>query len=250
MDKQGFPLEVQVTETLKTHGWGVHNQEAYLDIETGKQRTIDIESIRDIHLPKEEWNLQVRLLVECKKCTKPWVFYVSDTHKEEITEQLRINAKIYTDQISQLAYLNSVDENRDKFTDTSNQYLFKRELTKPIFDKMAYVTYEPFTSGKGNRIHRAQMQVIGATIHLNRKLGQDNSIQIPHCIFLKPLIILDGQLYAYQDMSLIKERGLYYSANFNDSRFIIEVITADHLETYLKGIDSNISDFQRALKGL
>jgi hypothetical protein len=245
MDQQGFPLEVQVTEILKTHDWEVYSQQAYLDVETGKQRTIDIESVKTIDLPKEEWVFQVRLMIECKKCIKPWVFYISDTNKEKITIQLGIDAQIHTDQMSQLECPSNFDKTKDKIKDAENQYLFKRELAKPIFSKLAYLTYEPFTNGKGKSIHRAQKQVIGAIIDLNRKLRQDKNRELLHCIFLKPVIILDGQLYAYQNMNLIKEKGLYYSVNFNDSRFTIEVITADYLETYLKGINKELNDLQR-----
>lgn len=77
MDEQGFPLEVRVTEILKTHGWHVHNQEAYFDAETGKQRTVDIVSIKDARTFEVEsrkkyvhdWDFQVRLFVECKKAS-------------------------------------------------------------------------------------------------------------------------------------------------------------------------------------
>jgi hypothetical protein len=242
MNNQGFPLEVKVTETLKTHGWRVYNQQSYLDVETGKRRTIDIECIKDIESSEKEWAFQSRLIIECKKCAKPWVFYVSEAHKKDIADQLRINAQLYTDHEDQLLYPNSVIESA-----RANLYFFDRELAKPFFDKLAYVTYEPFTKGKGNSIHRAIMQVISATIDLNRKLTQDKSVEIPHHIFFKPVIILDGQLYVYQDKTLKKEKGLYYLVSYDDSAFIVEVITVDYLETYLKGIDNNISDFHRSL---
>ena len=73
MDRQGFPLEVRVTETLKSHGWSVDNQEAYFDEETGKQRTVDIVSIKDVDvIPSEkDWAFQIRLVAECKHQSHP-----------------------------------------------------------------------------------------------------------------------------------------------------------------------------------
>jgi hypothetical protein len=42
MQIQGFPLEVKTSEILEAHGWEVTNQASYLDLETRKNRTIDI----------------------------------------------------------------------------------------------------------------------------------------------------------------------------------------------------------------
>jgi len=247
MDKQGFPLEVRVTELLKTNGWSVNNQKAYFDTETGKQRTIDIEGAKDFDvLPLEkyphDWTFQVRLTVECKKSSKPWVFYASNMGRDEIEQRLQIDAQIHTDEVGQLAY---PKEPHDEIIDYV--YRFKRKLVRPALDRLANIAYEPFTNGKGHSIHKARMQIIGALMDIRQKLTQD-TVEILHCILFKPVIVFDGELYVYQDQSLSRSEGLYYLVSHHDSRFIIEVVTIDFLQAYLKGIENNIGDFQRSFR--
>jgi hypothetical protein len=243
MEKQGFPLEVQVTEMLKTHGWHVSNQEAYFDRETGKQRTIDIESIKDIELPKE-LAFQIRLIVECKKCSKPWVFYVSDMSKEEIRRELRFYSQVHIDTLDQLAFQKKPPE----INELTTQVLFLDKIVQPVFDKLSHITYEPFTNGQGNSIHKARMQVCKALRDMNQHLAQDREVEIPHYILLKPVIILDGQIYTYQDQNLNTKEGLYYSVSLYYDRFIIEVVTIGFLDKYLREIENSINNFQKSLK--
>ena len=77
MTIQGFPLEVKTSEILEGHGWTVTNQASYLDMETKKNRTLDILAEKNIYYAS---NLvfDIWLCVECKKVTKPWVFYTTD----------------------------------------------------------------------------------------------------------------------------------------------------------------------------
>jgi len=248
MDRQGFPLEVRVTEMLKSHGWSVDNQEAYFDEETGKQRTVDIVSIKDVDvIPSEkDWAFQIRLVAECKKCGKPWVFYVSDMNRNQIEQRLAVDARIHIDGVGQLLYDKDKGP-RDIPKDIGYTTLFSHALFRPVFDRLANIAYEPFTNGKGNSIHKARMQVCSAMMDLKHKLEQD-TVEILHYILIKPVIILDGQLYAYQDQDLSRSEGLYYSVSHHDSRYMIEVVTVDFLQTYLKEIENNISDFQRSFR--
>ncbi|MGD0160026.1 MAG: hypothetical protein ABSB89_06990 [Candidatus Bathyarchaeia archaeon] len=241
MEKQGFPLEIRVTEMLKAHGWSVYNQEPYFDRNTNKQRTIDIEGIRSIDLPKGEWVFQVRLIIECKKCSKPWVFYVSDISRDEIRNELPFYTKIYSDSSNQLDF----PKNQIQTDDYVPQILFKKELEQLIFEKLARIAYEPFTDGKGNSIRRARTQVCNAIIDLKRDLAQSMGVEIPHYMLFKPIIILDGQLYTYQEENLIKKKGLYYYVRFYDETFIIEVVTIGFLNEYLTKIENNINNFLR-----
>ncbi|HML03981.1 MAG TPA: hypothetical protein VK487_11505 [Candidatus Bathyarchaeia archaeon] len=255
MDKQGFPLEVQVTEILKTHGWIVDNQEAYFDAEAGKQRTVDIASVKDFEVMPyalwkkypHRWAFQVRLIVECKKSIKPWVFYASDTDKKQIEQSLSINAQVHEDKIEQLNY---PEEFRGTLEEKDTDLIlgFRQELARPaIFERLATIAYEPFTNGKGYSIHKARMQVCKALVDLKRKLEQD-SIEILHCILLKPVIVFDGQLYVYQNKNLTESEGLYYLVSHNNSRFHIEIIRADYLRTYLERIEKSIGNFQRGIQ--
>ena len=255
MDEQGFPLEVRVTEILKTHGWHVQNQETYFDAETGKQRTVDIVSIKDARTLEVEsrkkythdWAFQVRLFVECKKSIKPWVFYASEIGKDQIEESLSINAQIHTDKVDRLIYPKDSHDAFDR-TDTDGLHRFTQELARPaLLERLASIAYEPFTNGKGHSIHKARIQVCSALIYLKHKLEQDTP-EILLCTLLKPVIIFDGRLYVYKDQNLTECEGLYYSVSHDDSRFLIEIVTVDFLHTYLERIENNIGNFERSFK--
>ncbi len=252
MNIQGFPLEVRVTEMLKTHGWIADNQEAYFDAETGKQRTVDIVSVKNFDVEPWEkyphdWTFQVRLVIECKKSAKPWVFYASAISRDKIEKSLSINAQIHADKADQLVY---PKESRDALAseDRGCLYRFKKELAHPaLLEKLASISYEPFTNGKGHSIHKARMQVCNALMDLKHRLEQDTT-EILHCILFKPVIVFDGRLYVYQDQNLTESEGLYYSVSHHDSRFIIEIVTVGFIQTYLERIENNIGNFQKSFK--
>jgi hypothetical protein len=77
--KMGFDFEIHVMSLLKDKGWSVYPEYLYFDKQTKKVRTIDI--VADYFYEKFEFKKTPRLIVECKKSEKPWVFF--STHPFE-----------------------------------------------------------------------------------------------------------------------------------------------------------------------
>ena len=72
MKKRGYVLEADVVNLVMQKGWYCFPQCPYEDQESGKIRTIDM-----LASPNSEYllNDSPKLLIECKKSSKPWVFF-------------------------------------------------------------------------------------------------------------------------------------------------------------------------------
>jgi hypothetical protein len=241
MEKQGFPLEVKTSEILKTRNWEVTNQAAYLDIEKGKHRTVDIVAEKNVSSEPNRLAFDVWLVAECKRSTKPWVFYSSDFDlNNEETRRKFVSSSQFS--------LNSFacqTESHNSVTVITNEFLFKRRLASPIFGKIGNASFEPFTDGKGMSIHKAQMQVCSAILYLDKQLDSMTDVtESPYGIYFVPIIVVDGKLYTYENKKVRPTEGLYYYATFYDSAFMIEILTIDFLERYLDVLERNIRDFK------
>ena len=243
MEEQGFPLEVKTSEVLKDYGWKVTNQAAYQDYEEKKYRTVDMVATKNILLELDKLGFDLCLVVECKKSTKPWVFYASDFdfNKPETRRKAVASAQFF---ISSQAYQTESHVNERLQDLIIKQFLLQNHLGSPIFGKLAYIPFEPFTKGQGRGIHKAQMQVCNAVLDLNEEQFQEMEFTFPYGTIFIPVIVLDGHLYSYENGELNTEKGLYYYVTFADSALMIEIMTEDFLDTYLDIIDSQIKSFR------
>lgn len=243
MEIQGFPLEVKTSEILEAHDWEVTNQASYLDSETGKNRTLDIIAEKTVVL-NSKWGFDIWICVECKKVTKPWVFYATDLDltKEELRRKI-VSSTHFS--MNKLAY------KRGKLDGFSNlvigQFLLQNLYPQSIFKKLAHNSFEPFTEGKGLSIYTARMQVCNMILYLE-KSGVDalSIIDSPYFLLYVPVIVVDGRLYVYEDGQLNSIEGLYYHVPYYKSSFIIEVVTAKSFEKYLNNLEQLILKFKSA----
>jgi len=240
MEKQGFPLEVQTSQILEAHGWEVTNQAAYLDYEEKKYRTVDIIAEKNILLTPK-LTLDLWLVIECKKSTKPWVFYASDfdLNKPETRRKAVSSTQFF---ISQLAYQKKLHK---KLLNLVNQFMLENHFLSPIFGKLAHIPFEPFTEGQGGSIHKATMQVCNAILDLENRRFQEFELPTPYGIIFMPLIVLDGRLYTYKNEKLNSEDALNYYATYADSAFMLEIVTKGFLNAYLELIEAQIKNFQK-----
>jgi len=125
-----------------------------------------------------------------------------------------------------------------------NSFVFQSHFVSPIFGRLAYIPFEPFTRGKGRSIHKAQMQVCNAILDLRDKRLEEFSFEFPYGIIFIPIIVLDGDLYSYKDEKMNPEEGLFYYITYADSAFMIEIVTKNFLDTYLSIIEDQIKKFQ------
>ena len=240
MKAQGFPLEVKTSEVLEAHGWEVTNQIAYLDYEEEKYRTVDIIAEKNLLLTPK-LTLDLWLVIECKKSTKPWVFYASDfdLNKPEPKRKAVSSTQFF---ICELAYQK---KSHEKLLNLINQFMLKNHLFSPIFGKLAHIPFEPFTGGQGGSIHKATMQVCNAILDLEDRQFQEMQFKFPGGLIFMPIIVLEGNLYSYENKKLNSEDALYYYATYADSAFMLEIVTKGFLNTYLELIEDQIKNFQK-----
>jgi len=187
--------------------------------------------------------LDVWLFVECKKATKPWIFYASglDLTKEESRRRVVSSTQFV---------INHLASKKGKFEELSNlvigKFLLQNIYPRSIFKKLATNSFEPFTEGKGRSIHKARMQVCNAILDMERNLNADffSEFGFPYYILFVPMIIVEGQVYAYDNGQLSIAEGLYYHVSYHRSSFIIEVVTAKSFEPCLTNMEQIIANFR------
>ena len=242
MEVQGFPLEVETSEVLEALGWRVTNQAAYLDYEKKKYRTVDIIADKKVLHKPPKMIFEVWLIIECKKSTKPWVFYASDfDYNKPLTSLKAITSTRYF--INELA---DQRKSQDRLLDLmTNQFMQQNHHMSPILGKLAYIPFEPFTGGQGRSIHKATMQVCNAILDLENRQFEKMKITLPYGLIFMPLIVLDGHLYTYKNKELNSEDGVYYYSRYADSSFMLEIVTKGFLTTYLELFEGQIKNFQK-----
>jgi hypothetical protein len=242
MNERGFPLEVTTSELIKTHGWEVTNQAAFSDAEKGTNRTIDLVAEKSI-ISKATMGFDIWLIIECKRVTKPWVFYTSDLKltNEEIHRKIVSSTQFA---INDATYRRKLDTILPPLI--INNFIFDNKLAPPIFGKLAYSSFEPFTNGKKLSIHKARMQLCNAILYFEKAVIQDRMLDLPYGILFVPIIVLDGRLYTYENNRLSPATGLYYHVTYHGYGFMIEIVTADFLASYLKNIEVIITNFQNS----
>lgn len=246
MEKQGFPLEVKTAEILQRHNWEITNQASYLDMESKKNRTLDIIAEKNVFLEPSTLGFDIWLFIECKKVSKPWVFYASDIDltEEDVRRKVVSSTQNF---VNNLAYQK---RKQDQIMDVIvRQFLMQNKIPMSVFGKLAYSSFEPFTEGKGQSIHKARMQVCNAILDVQSKMDSEviPHIDFPYGILFLPIIVLEGQLLIYENGTLDFADGLYYHVPYHDSAFMIEIITTKIMETYLKNIEQLIANFKYEL---
>jgi hypothetical protein len=242
MELQGFPLEVKTSRILEAHGWEVTNQTSYLDAESGKNRTLDVIAEKNVIL-NSKWGFDIWLCVECKKVTKPWVFYSTnfDLTKEELRRKV-VSSTHFS--------MNKLAQKRGNFNRFANlvlgHFLLKSRYPQSIFNKLAHNSFEPFTDGKNRSIHKARMQVCNMVLYLETSASIDtlSMINSPYFLLYVPVIVVDGNLYVYENDQLNSVDGLYYHVPYYHASFIIEIVTAKTFEKYLDNLEQLMVNFK------
>jgi hypothetical protein len=244
MAQRGFPLEVKTSEFIKNQNWEVTNQASYFDSEKGINRTIDLVAEKNIIL-NSAIGFDIWLVIECKRITKPWVFYASDLKpdSEEIHRKIVSSTQFA---INEITSKKNMDEILSQIM--ASNFILKNKLTSPIFNKLAYSSFEPFTEGKELSIHKARMQLCNAILYFEKEVSQERIVDRPYGILFLPIIVLDGHLYTYEEGRLNLATGLYYYMTYHGYGFIIDVVTFDFLPSYMKSIENNITNFRNEYK--
>ena len=215
--ESGLPLEVEISETLKQNEWTVRNQSYYLDYEEEKGRSIDILAVKRFKTRNSQIfdEVEIDLVIECKKSMKPWVFHTVGKNEDrylragKIKELGLIPFGLYVKPwLNPKIDRSIIPEKIDK----SYLTLFFEQITRLCnishylnqnYNQIGIIPYVAFTK-KGeddgrDDLFKAKNQVIKATIFqsdcANAIIKMHNEYSIG---FIYPIIVLDGKLYQYR----------------------------------------------------
>lgn len=267
LEKHGFTHEIEVSRLLSSKGWTTVNRYYFVDEETTKQREIDClatKQIREISLEdigaevdlrtcfrsfleKNLWGL--RLIIECKKSAKPWVFHTTEPdYLSFLYLRCLGNLPKYLSQRSHIP-LKSEGEELSMWA-----YIFEKlhcSFIKNIRISRNY--FEPFTQGKGNRILDAVMKVTKALNYDLRKMRDliKKMKLTDYLLIYYPIIVFEGNLYELKfeknQSEIFPIDYLQYSANYANEDYRIEVVTKKFLPKFLEYLDVEIGWLKKIL---
>ena len=238
--RSGFPLEIEVSSILKKDGWTVRNQAYYIDEDEGKAREIDIVAYKAFF--EKFWDhdrLHISLVIECKKSSKPWVFFTTSKEKRFFGIPFGVIKHWADPELRYSIYFSQWVQKKSHYTYSH-------------FKEQAIIAYEPFKKGKGQEIFEATYQVIKA---LNFELEQNKKspslVPMRPIFILYPAIVCDGHLFECRlqngDMKIVPTDYLQYLVERKEL-FLIDVIKKEFLQQYLKIINQEIEALKFLLK--
>lgn len=263
LEKSGYPLEIKATLILESNGWSVLNQEGYLDIETGKWRTINILAHKNFEIPDSlaYERLHLSLVVECKKSDEPWIFFTRDKKGLRTFHPIAAWGLIKVESKPLLHPLQF-----EKVTDYFHYYF-------PEFEKIGIIPYEPFIKkekGEGKSIiFEAKNQVLKSLLYEReqsrrfcameeaREKVRTNLKTTNLLIILYPLVIFDGHLYELEYIEgkpkLTLSKYIQYLTSFGFPRpeeFVIDIVEIGFLKEYLRMLDEGVKKLAKKIASL
>ncbi len=248
--KSGFPLELKIGSFLEKNKWAYSIGNIYEDFETGKYRESDIAAQKTVN------GIAISLFIECKKSTeKQIVLYAPKKNKILLFMSiwLKLFPRIYF----------------GKDIPYSEKKIFKEFSKLPYFDKDI-----PFAKNlivtKGDSVTQDNVSYLSSINGLIKKSvhsGSDGYLETNfRCLYLY-ILVFDGQLFQLSSSKTedfdLKEitygqyeyqhhfqfashhyedtnNDLVTTANQFGSKFIIEIMTPEHFEKYIKNIETTI----------
>jgi hypothetical protein len=275
--KTGYPTEMQSASKMITDGWAVYHNPSFLDKDEGTCREFDIEAIKTrvvkvqpsplvlARTPEQTLALEkgiyfstnIRLICECKKSVDPWIFFVSEESIKSLSfdEFIHRSLVIGTPEIS------------EKFKTLGN---YEIEIVNNVNIRSSYHyfghnnfarTYcQPFKKPeKSQQIYEAVMSCIKATLYY-----QDFK-KANHYFVNYPVIIFNGNLFTSNIVNdevkineanhvqlvvnyilpfTAEQKQIYpflFSPLGDRHKFIIDVVTTNYFEEFLKTINKEFS---------
>ena len=215
--KSGLPLEIEISEILKQNGWSVDNQSHYFDEQHEKARQIDIIATKSFRSKTSQFfdEISIKLIIECKKSSKPWLFYAVEKGVDSsfaTSEELAfVNYALY---VKNWIKLKKEQKQQTKVTLTKEEMAEGLRIFFDQFNKLASLTHYyneygkeigliPYVAfikkGKENgkdELFEAKNQVIKALIYTTDLYQSTPNILKQSSIgFVYPIIVFDGKLY-------------------------------------------------------
>jgi hypothetical protein len=245
MKKVGFPLEIRILHILQSDGWNTTCRYSFPDKETAKTRELDclaakgvlfdqqIDALGDVRSFTENAINGIRLLIECKRSTKPWVFYA--THQD--------GTAVFQTKI--------LGENPAKFSGSEQDKLFNQELIKNLHQyslrtEVATNYFEPFTNGEGIQILDASMKVVKGLNYDKQKIASlaSNWKLSIFGIYYYPVIVFEGDLFQCtiekEGETFSRAKYLQLICDYVGESYRIDVVSSDFFNEFLKYVNAEL----------
>lgn len=231
VNKTGYPLEIFTESILNQYDYKIINSEIYHDKENNISRELDLFATKSWNINDYKINLDIHLLVECKKSTKPFLLLKNNSIKEK---NLSLGEIYGSDDLLSMIFLTGSP----------------KEIDMPEKFESGFKLIQAFNTSD-ETIHKAVNTLLKSFNHFISKekeyedefYKKDNV----HSIGL-PILIIDAPFYAMQlnqkseleineiQTGILKHRS--HLNRFEHDSFPIAIVTKDKVGDFAKSIDA------------
>jgi hypothetical protein len=246
IEKTGYPLEIEVSSKLDNIWDEVRNTDSYFDKDEGKLRDIDISANKYL-LDCFPLVMGIDLNIECKKNRSfVWVFF---TRPFDFNYQFDITGQ-YIDQLQVATKKPDLNIIRELILENSPLHYCNKKRVAVSFDEFPI-------NVKKNEYDEGKKQIFEAENQLKKHLAASNEqfwaepSQEAKPIYLAFLcIVFDGTMYEAilkngrielkKSNHLVLSRSNKTSYSNYDLNFLIDVVTKNHFDQYLRKINKDV----------
>jgi len=256
VNQSGHTFEEQVEKKLQDNDFWLFDEEVYLDKDEGKGRTIDfiahdlIPARKDTKFKSTSLLGQLRLVIECKSLPDhAWVFFGQGNHFSEdpLLATYSKEMDIALTSVKGVSYIQDI-----YFASRYSEYIYTNKKRVR-------------SNKKENNLYESIMAVIKATRHnmehvesLIRQIliASSRNPKIEQRLlfsYFQPLIIFNGRMYKaievkdawkLEKIDMVQIKNSYVSKNYLEDTGVINIVTYDVLDGYLKKIKDHFWKFE------
>ena len=244
LKKRGYLLEAEVVNLVMQKGWYCFPQCPYQDRESGKIRTIDMLASPNAEYLSDD---SPKLLIECKKSEKPWVFFTPSNKippKRKVDGDFILNEPSFLSALGWCSYLASCHPECTTFL--KNKTPTKTDLE--IMPKIHFFNEMPIANSNAVAFWQGKKD---STDDFKKALFQLNDafsgIGFSKKSIIFFVIILEGEMFRFNEKKeLSKTQHILFSnlnmiPKKNMPPTIVDLITYDYLDKLLDLIREDIN---------
>jgi hypothetical protein len=243
LDKQGYPLEMQVARTLREIGFEVSSSEYYLDPDDQKPREIDV--IATLQKTMGRTKFEIAYTVECKLSkNKPWVCFCSTASRRR-DPHIGFAARYTTIQA------------RDVMTELSRTH---DDTTGELFRVPENHAYSVINAFKENGVDLPYQAILAAhkaaqafITHYDRIQAVPQRVKVWTVCIAFPLVVVNAPIFNCRldnngEIELFQtEFQTVLKTGFGSSYTVVEIVSASALKTILESRAKLIAEFLNKL---
>lgn len=242
LQRTGYPTEIVAARQMQRRDWYVVHNPSYLDDVEKRSREFDIHALRSSVMREAAENVLIaymytRLVVECKKSDKPWVFFTTAEHNTSSRSGRLIQL---TSPVRNLFWPESSPHTVIPFDELSSLHHYFHEKER------ARTFHEPFknTAQHAPMIYTAILSTIKAVLFYLAQPSMHDVIGLYY-----PVVIFDGPLFVakvgqQKEITLEEVQYLQLSHHYTlpaktrtdwdtEREFIIDIVHESHVDDYL-----------------